>query len=177
VRYLARMHTRRRGRSGSTRPPSTKTPQWLDLTPETVEQIAIELAREGTKPSEIGVILRDRHGVPSFRQVTGKRLVEFLSEAGTAPEMPEDLSNLLDKAHSLVEHLRRNPSDGKNRHSLEGIGSPREEVCISHPLRCRRSELWGHHATLRRQNEHGLLLQDNGRPDWAGFPGFPQNFC
>lgn len=118
---MARMHTRRRGRSGSTRPPSTKTPQWLDLTPETVEQIAIELAREGTKPSEIGVILRDRHGVPSFRQVTGKRLVEFLSEAETAPEMPEDLLNLLDKAHSLVEHLRRNPSDGKNRHSLEGI--------------------------------------------------------
>ena len=118
---MARMHTRRKGRSGSTRPPSTKSPQWLDLTPETVEQIAIELAREGTRPAEIGVILRDRHGVPSFHLVTGKRLVEFLSEAEKAPEMPEDLSNLVNNANRLVEHLGRNPSDGKNRHSLEGI--------------------------------------------------------
>ncbi len=118
---MARMHTRRKGKSHSTRPPSKKVPVWLDLTPETVEQIALKLAKEGKTPSEIGLILRDEHGVPLFEQVTGRKLLKFLEEKGEAPEMPEDLARLMDRAKGLKAHLKQNKKDRKNKHALENV--------------------------------------------------------
>ncbi len=115
------MHIRRRGKSHSTRPPSKKVPIWLDLTPETVEQIVHKLAKEGKTPSEIGLILRDEHGVPLFEQVTGKKLTRFLEEKGEAPEMPEDITRLLDRAKGLIAHLKQNKKDRKNKHALESV--------------------------------------------------------
>ncbi|MFQ5711879.1 MAG: 30S ribosomal protein S15 [Candidatus Geothermarchaeales archaeon] len=116
---MARMHARRRGKSHSTRPPSKKFPEWLDLTPETVEQIATKLAREGKSPSEIGVILRDRYGVPTFKQVTGSKMVKVLAGEDLAPELPEDLANLMERAMRMRRHLKQNKKDGKSKHALE----------------------------------------------------------
>ncbi|MEM2697577.1 MAG: 30S ribosomal protein S15, partial [Nitrososphaerota archaeon] len=59
---MARMHARRRGKSGSKRPISKLPPSWLKVTPEEVEALVVKYAREGYPPSLIGVILRDRHG-------------------------------------------------------------------------------------------------------------------
>ncbi|NIM45873.1 MAG: 30S ribosomal protein S15 [Nitrososphaeria archaeon] len=113
---MARMHARRRGKSHSTRPPSKKFPEWLDLTSETVEQVAMKLSREGKKPSEIGTILRDHYGVPTFKQVTGVKLMKVLE---LASEMPGDLANLIESAMKIRRHLRQNTKDRKSRHSLE----------------------------------------------------------
>jgi small subunit ribosomal protein S13e len=45
----------------------------LKTTPEqVVEQIA-KLARKGATPSQIGVILRDSHGIAQVKLVTGKK--------------------------------------------------------------------------------------------------------
>lgn len=118
---MARMHVRRKGRSHSTRPATLKYPDWLELTPEMVEQIVVNLVREGKTLSEIGMILRDQYGVPTFKQVTGKKLYKFLLEKGLAPELPEDLQNLINKANRLREHLSTHRKDWKNKHSLELI--------------------------------------------------------
>ena len=116
---MARMHIRRRGKSHSKRPVVMKKPEWLMHTPEEIEEIALKLAKEGKYPSEIGMILRDQYGVPTFKQVTGKKLTKFLEEHGIKYEYPEDLARLLEKAKNLTNHLKIHRKDYRNKHSLE----------------------------------------------------------
>ncbi len=118
---MARMHTRRKGKSHSKRPPILKRPEWVKYSPEEIEEIVIKLAKEGKYPSEIGMILRDEYGIPTFKQVMGKKLVKFLEEKGIKYEYPEDLARLLEKAKRLINHLRVHKKDYKNKHALELI--------------------------------------------------------
>jgi small subunit ribosomal protein S13e len=57
----------------------------LKTTPEqVVEQIA-KLARKGATPSQIGVVLRDSHGIAQVKLVTGNRILRILKSSGTVP--------------------------------------------------------------------------------------------
>jgi len=118
---MARMHARRRGSSGSKRVYRDSPPEWVDLTPEEVEKRILELYNEGYEPSMIGMILRDRYGIPSIRQVTGKRLVKLLEEKGVKIEYPEDLKALIRKALNLRKHLDVHKKDLHNRRGLQLI--------------------------------------------------------
>ena len=69
---MGRLHSNGKGISASAIPYSRAAPAWLKTTPEQVfEQIA-KLARKGATPSQIGVILRDSHGISQVKLVTGK---------------------------------------------------------------------------------------------------------
>lgn len=46
---------------------------------------------QGLTPSQIGVILRDSHGVAKVQRVTGAKILRVLKSKGLAPEIPEDL--------------------------------------------------------------------------------------
>ena len=68
---MGRLHSKGKGISASALPYSRAAPAWLKTTPEqVVEQIA-KLARKGATPSQIGVILRDSHGIAQVKLVTG----------------------------------------------------------------------------------------------------------
>lgn len=118
---MARMHIRRKGRSHSKRPVELKEHEWIKYTREDIEKIVLKLAKEGKYPSEIGMILRDQYGIPTFKQVTGVKLAKFLRDRGIEYEYPEDLAKLIEKAKKLVNHLKSNRRDYKNKHSLELI--------------------------------------------------------
>jgi len=120
---MARLYTSKRGKSGSTRPISKKTPAWCKYAPEEVEALVLKLSREGNSPSTIGMLLRDRYAVPLVRSVTGKSLLEILSSGQQAPSLPEDLSVLLKKADDLRRHLEKNRKDYVNKRSLAMIES------------------------------------------------------
>jgi small subunit ribosomal protein S15 len=120
---MARLYTSKRGRSGSTRPISKKTPAWCKYTPEEVEALILKLSKEGNSPSTIGVILRDRYAVPLVRSVTGKTVLQILSTGQQAGALPEDLSALLKKADDLRRHLEKNRKDYVNKRSLAMIES------------------------------------------------------
>ncbi len=49
------------------------------------------LARKGLTPSQIGVVLRDSHGVAQVKAVTGNKILRILKTNGLAPQIPEDL--------------------------------------------------------------------------------------
>jgi small subunit ribosomal protein S15 len=119
----ARLYTSKRGRSGSTRPISKKTPAWCKYTPEEVEALVVKLSREGNSPSTIGVLLRDRYAVPLVRSVTGKTVLEILGSNQQAGPIPEDLAALLKKADGLRRHLEKNKKDHVNKRSLAMIES------------------------------------------------------
>jgi len=114
---MARMHARRRGRSGSSPQIREKNPKWSPK-PKEVEKMVIELSSEGNTTSQIGIVLRDMHGVPSVKLATGKSISKILKEKDMAPQLPENLTNLMRKAVKLGEHLKINNKDVHNTRAL-----------------------------------------------------------
>ena len=74
---MARIHARRRGRSGSSPQTREKNPSWA-LKPKDVESKVVELSAEGNTTSQIGIALRDTYGVPSVKLATGKSISKIL---------------------------------------------------------------------------------------------------
>lgn len=120
---MARMHTRRRGSSSSDKPAADDPPEWSDVEPDAIEQRIVELADQGNDPSQIGMKLRDEGvqgvPVPDVKLATGKKVTEILEEHEAAPELPEDLRNLMERAIRLHEHVEENGQDHQNRRALQ----------------------------------------------------------
>ena len=57
-------------------------PSWLKTAPEDVVDHICKLARKGLTPSQIGVTLRDSHGIPQVRFVTGNKILRILKTNG-----------------------------------------------------------------------------------------------
>ncbi|CAD5234657.1 unnamed protein product [Bursaphelenchus xylophilus] len=115
---MGRMHNPGKGISRSTLPYRRSVPGWLKLTSTDVEEQIERLARKGLRPSQIGVILRDSHGVAQVRRVTGNKIVRILKKKGMAPEIPEDLYHLIKKAVNIRKHLERCRKDVDSKYRL-----------------------------------------------------------
>ncbi len=115
---MARMHSRKRGNSGSRRPARLEKPTWVELSPEEVESEVVKLARKGQSKSMIGTIMRDSRGVPLVKLVTGKNVTQILEENEIESPLPEDLANLVRKALSVRKHLETNHKDLESRKGL-----------------------------------------------------------
>ncbi len=116
---MARMHARRKGKSGSTHPIRKKHPEWSSLNPREVESRVIELAKTGKSTSEIGMILRDQYAVPDIKVATGKNVTQILENNNIKSEIPEELRNLIRTALKLRKHLETNKKDLKNKRNLQ----------------------------------------------------------
>ncbi|MFC3957154.1 30S ribosomal protein S15 [Halovivax cerinus] len=124
---MARMHTRRRGSSGSDKPTADDPPEWSDVDEDAIEERVVELAEQGHDPSQIGMKLRDEGvtgtPVPDVSLATGKSITEILDDNDAAPEFPEDLYNLMERAVRLREHIQENPQDHQNKRALQNTES------------------------------------------------------
>jgi small subunit ribosomal protein S15 len=116
---MARIHSHRHGKSHQTRPPSNSTPNWVTTTADEARTVILKLAKEGTSPSRIGQTLRDDYGVPLVKPLVGKSLGRILTEGKAAPKLPQDIQDLIERAHRVQKHLQVHKSDRKNVHSLE----------------------------------------------------------
>jgi len=116
---MARMHSRKKGKSGSTRPARLEKPVWVELSSEEVENEVIKLAKKGFSQSLIGVILRDSYGIPLIKVVTGKSISQILKEKDIETPLPEDLTNLVKKALVLRKHLESNHKDLDSKKGLQ----------------------------------------------------------
>ena len=121
------MHTRRRGSSDSDKPVADEPPEWSDVDAEDVEARVLELAEQGHSSSVIGLKLRDEGvqgtPVPDVKLATGKKVTKILEENDEAPELPEDLYNLVEKAVRLREHVDTNGQDFQNKRALQNVES------------------------------------------------------
>tara|TARA_B100000959_G_scaffold243918_1_gene267510 strand:+ start:505 stop:951 length:447 start_codon:yes stop_codon:yes gene_type:complete len=113
------MHSKGKGRSGSSRPHSDSPPEWSNSQKEEVEEIISQLSKEGNSSAMIGMILRDKHGVPDARLVTGERISKTISRLNDGSNYPEDLMSLMRRALRLIDHLSQNGKDLHNSRQLE----------------------------------------------------------
>lgn len=114
---MSRMHSRKRGSSGSTRP-RTVDAGWVDQDEEEVEELVEKLAEQDLQPAQIGAVLRDRYGIPSVRAVTGKTITQILEEREAGLGVPEDLYNLMQRALQIREHLEEHEKDLEAKRNL-----------------------------------------------------------
>lgn len=129
---MARMHSDGRGESGSKKPVNKKAPDWTDYSAEEVRELVVELREDGLEPAQIGLRLRDEYGVPDVKTLTGDKVTEILEEEGVAPEMPEDLNNLIEKAENLERHIDENPADDEADRRLELVKAKIRRVASYH---------------------------------------------
>ena len=80
---MGRMHTNGKGIAGSSIPYSRRAPTWLKTSTEEVVDLICKLAKKGLAPSQIGMVLRDSHGVGLSNTVTGNKIVRILKANGT----------------------------------------------------------------------------------------------
>ncbi|CBF71234.1 ribosomal S13/S15 N-terminal domain-containing protein [Aspergillus tetrazonus] len=115
---MGRLHSKGKGIASSALPYSRTPAPWVKITPEQVVDHICKLARKGASPSQIGVVLRDSHGVAQVKTVTGNKILRILKSNGLAPEIPEDLYHLIKKAVAVRKHLERNRKDKDSKFRL-----------------------------------------------------------
>ena len=115
---MARMHSRRKGKSGSKKPSKQKRVTWITHQPKEVESLVVKLAKTGKTPSQIGLELRDTYGVPSVRQYANRKMAKILDDNGIKTKLPEDISALIRKEINILKHLEKNRKDMPTRRGL-----------------------------------------------------------
>lgn len=108
---MARMHSRKKGKSGSTKPSVKTVPTWVRYKPKEVELLVMKLAKEKHTASRIGIILRDLYGIPSVKALAKKTISQILAEKKMLPAIPDDLMALMKKSIMLKKHLEENKKD------------------------------------------------------------------
>ena len=116
---MARMHSRRKGKSGSKKPIKKSVPTWLRYTAKEVEMLIVKLAKEGYSTSKIGIHLRDSYGIPDSSMITQKNITQVLKEKNLSGEVPEDLLALLKRVIAVRKHLENNKQDMTGKRGLQ----------------------------------------------------------
>lgn len=118
---MARMHSRKKGKSRSRKPASIA--KWVKADKAKVEEAIEQMAKEGIPPAKIGLALRDEHGVPDAKKVLGISISGFLKQKKLLPQYPSDMIDLVRKAVRLRKHLTSNKKDKDNRRQLHNVES------------------------------------------------------
>lgn len=108
---MARMYSRKKGKSGSTHPINKQIPSWVKYSAKEIELLVVKYAKEGKTPSQIGLFLRDEYGVPDVKLITKKSITTILTEKKHLSKFPEDLTALLKKVLHIQDHLKDNHKD------------------------------------------------------------------
>jgi len=116
---MARMHSRKKGKSGSKKPVKQTKPVWLRYGSKETEQLVIKLAKAGKTSSEIGIILRDSYGIPSVSVITNKKIMKILEENNLTQKLPFDLLSLIKKEISIMKHMDANKKDMTAKRGLQ----------------------------------------------------------
>ncbi|MBU1201062.1 MAG: 30S ribosomal protein S15 [Nanoarchaeota archaeon] len=116
---MARMHSRAKGKSGSTKPVKKVIPSWVTHKPKEVELLIVKYAKEGLTSSQIGIRLRDAYGIPDVKLITKKTINKILKEKEVQKEIPEDLIALIRKSIFIRKHLEENKHDQPAKRGLQ----------------------------------------------------------
>ncbi len=116
---MARMYSRKHGKSGSHKPVRDKKPAWVKTNKTETEKLVVKYAKEGHSSAEIGRILRDQHGIPSVKEIANESVSSLMKKNDLYPKLPEDLYFLIERVAKIMDHLENNKGDAFAIHGLE----------------------------------------------------------
>lgn len=116
---MARMHSRKKGKSGSIKPIKKVKPTWIRYSETEIESLVVKLAKAGNNSSKIGLILRDTYGVPDVKIATKNKMGQILKNNKLNPEFPDDFTSLIRKEITLLKHLGTNKKDQVAKRGLQ----------------------------------------------------------
>lgn len=86
----------------------SKKPDWVKTKPAELEKLVLELAKQGETPAKIGLILRDKHGIPKAKLI-GKKISQILKEANIKFKTEKEALN--EKIEVLNKHIEKHKHD------------------------------------------------------------------
>ncbi len=122
---MARMHTKKKGRSASLKPLMESASYDGELSKEQIEDLIASYARQGMDPALIGEKLKREHKVLYIRKATGKRMLQILQEKKLAGDVPSDMLQLIKKAVGIRTHISKNKRD---THSTTMLGRVESKI-------------------------------------------------
>ncbi len=146
---MARMHSRNKGKSGSTKPVEKKLPEWVSINKKELELLITKMAKEGKSSAQIGLNLRDSYGIPDAKLILGKGIYSFMREKELNKNLPEDLLALMARVFTLRKHFSSNKQDTSAKRGIQLTDSKinrlvkyyKEEGCIETDFKYKPSEL------------------------------------
>jgi len=108
---MARMYSRKKGKSGSKKPVEKKVQAWVRYKPKEVEMLVIKMAKDGKAAAQIGLVLRDSYGIPSVKTLTEKSISQILKGKNLQQELPDDVMALIKRAIAVEKHRENNKQD------------------------------------------------------------------
>uniref|UniRef100_U5EZC9 Small ribosomal subunit protein uS15 n=1 Tax=Corethrella appendiculata TaxID=1370023 RepID=U5EZC9_9DIPT len=144
---MGRMHAPGKGISQSALPYRRSVSSWLKLTADDVKELIKKLGKKGMTPSQIGIILRDSHGVAQVRFVNGNKVLRIMKAVGLKPDIPEDLYYLIKKAVSIRKHLERNRKDIDSKFRLILIESRIHRLARYYKIKCVLPPNWKYESS------------------------------
>lgn len=118
---MARLHTRRHGKSKSRKPLDSEASTKADT--KQLEEAIVAYAKQGMKSAGIGRKVKEEYKVGYLKPVLGKRLAVFLADKGFKSNIPSDLLDLMMKAVNMRKHLGANHRDVHNTTRLHRVES------------------------------------------------------
>lgn len=88
---------------------------WIKMNLADLEKLVIQLHKEGNSPAKIGLILRDKHGVPKAKLI-GKKITKILQENNLDYENDEAI--VKKDIDNLKKHIEKNIHDYSAKRSL-----------------------------------------------------------
>lgn len=89
---------------------------WIKLKPKEIESLIIDLAKQGNPPVKIGLLLRDKHGIPKSKALTGKRIKKILEDSKIKYEKEKEI--IEKKIERLRKHFELNKHDYCSQRAL-----------------------------------------------------------
>ncbi len=90
-------------------------PNWVKMKAKELEEKILEIFKETKSPAKIGLVLRDKHGVPKSRLIS-KRITHILKEKNIEHKKEED--NIKEIVEKLKAHLGKNKHDHSAQRAL-----------------------------------------------------------
>lgn len=92
-----------------------KKTDWIKIKPAELERIIIEIYKQGETPAKIGMILRDKYGIPKAK-LLGKRIEKILKDAKMPIKSQKEA--IQEKIEHLSQHIEKNKHDQSARKKL-----------------------------------------------------------
>jgi len=112
------MHSRKKGKSGSSKPIGQSKPVWIRYKAKEVEVLVSKMAKDKKTAAQIGVELRDTYGIPSVKLTAGKSVSQILAARKQSPDIPDDMMALIKKALLIRKHNANYRKDNTAKRGL-----------------------------------------------------------